>query len=247
MTSLNIAVFPSAALIPANVLRFHFRFDEVQTVDVENDLVRLVDDHGIPVRHALLDVPGGIWSPSGNFLTQLVHPGRIKTGLASHDAYGMALQPGREYSIEIDQSALRADGTRSSPEWCGVHRFQATLPLKQSIAIGDWHVRAPRAGTLEPLLVTLDRALDRLSLESSFAIQDDAGVTRSLALEIAPGETAVRLSPGVPWRHDHYRLLISPQLEDVCGNRMDGAFEAGLDARQQTGPVPCAITFEASK
>lgn len=58
-----------------------------------------------------LAMPDGLWDPEGRRLTLFLHPGRIKRGVAMHEALGLALRPGRRYRLVVDREAEDAGAT----------------------------------------------------------------------------------------------------------------------------------------
>src|SRR6186713_2761613 len=74
------AVYPSAATLPANHLKFYIHFSAPMRQGVFLDHCKLLDDHGRmimtePFRETEL------WSEDGKRLTLWLHPGRQKTGV----------------------------------------------------------------------------------------------------------------------------------------------------------------------
>ena len=80
-----VLVQPSAAEVPANLLRLSIVF----AAPVEGAVlprIALTHADGSAVQEPFL--PQELWSPDGKILTLLLHPGRVKTGLIAGRAMG---------------------------------------------------------------------------------------------------------------------------------------------------------------
>ena len=82
-----MAIYPTAAEVPRNLLRLYVWFSAPMSEGYAARHVRLAGDAGERLAGALL--PGGeLWSGDGRRLTLLLDPARIKRGLAAHREAG---------------------------------------------------------------------------------------------------------------------------------------------------------------
>jgi hypothetical protein len=244
MRHANVTVYPSAAVLPQNLLRLHVFFDEPPFVDGLMQAVRLFDGNGGEVAHPFLDLPEGLWDSTGTRLTLLLHPGRIKSGLAAHSALGSAVQAGQSYRLELDLGLLA--GGRAPGEQVQVSAFSVTKPISSAVDVAAWGTNRPTVGTLEPLHVMFDRSLDRLGLEQAFAVHAPDGHCLPFTLCVGAAETAARLTPLQPWTPGLHRIHLSADLEDVAGNRVAAKFEQVNAAQTSRSKCTRLVTFVSS-
>lgn len=215
-------IFPSADVLPANTLRLYIYFSgPIETGDVLQD-IRLLDDNGNLVSDAFLDQE--LWDADHRRLTVLFDPGRIKRGLAPAREAGSPIVEGRRYTLVVD---------------AGQHfekHFIGGPAIRTAADPAAWRIRAPRAGTTEPLVVVFSRPMDYALLQRTLSV---TGVPGQIA--VAASETEWRLTPDSPWRAGDYGLAVDRELEDICGNRPGRPFDvdlrAGSSPQRQERPI----------
>ncbi len=89
-----------------------------------------------------------------------------------------------------------------------------------------WQIRAPKAGTHDPLTVTFDEPLDPAMLVSALKVKPEVAGAVELPLMRAVGA----FTPATEWRQGAGVLEIDPLLEDLAGNNLLGPFEVDRDA-----------------
>lgn len=203
-----------ARIWPANILRAHVVFPCAMDTWRATEHVALVDAEGNEREGVFVDLDHGLWSPCGHILTLLLHPGRVKSGLAASADRGPALQVGERLRLRVGRGLRLADG-RSL-------RRGRVFPITVAPA-----VRTPLSGEA----ISLDATGVRLASEAPMDVlgvlthvrlteTDDA----PMPVRIRAGADAVRLRlrrrP-----HGAVRLTIDPALEDCCGNRLADPFE----------------------
>jgi Bacterial Ig-like domain len=218
-------IFPSSNLVPENLLRFHIFFDEPGFSDQVLSAVSLIDDEGKEVQHAFLDLAQGLWDQTGTRLTLMLHPGRIKSGLVASRSMGAALERGRSYRLVLNLGML-VDGANNAIQ---SHSFQISLPEKSVIDIESWRLNTPPEKTNDALRISVNRALDRQSLEHAFAVQNAAAEDVAFSTSTADNEHTVLLTPLKPWVAGEYTLVVNSELEDTAGNRPNQRFETSAD------------------
>lgn len=219
-----VSVFPSAESVPENLLRFHVFFNVSPAVDRVLEAVRLVDKLGANVSHPFLDLQGGMWDASGTRLTLLLHPGRLKSGLMARERLGSALSSGRDYRLEIDLAML-ADDPKQRPSR-HAKAFRVKQPLVDAVNPSAWKLHFPRSESRDPLQIDFGRSMDRMALESGLLMLKPDNTQADFSLTIARGEETAYLTPESVWQTVPYRLMVSPELEDVAGNRPSACFES---------------------
>jgi hypothetical protein len=224
----RIDIYPTAAVLPENLLRFYVYFPRRMGQEDILPHIAILDEAGYPVEEALLRNRYDLWSPDRRRLTLLLDPGRVKTGLAAHEAMGRALEPGRRYGLSIGGAATDAEGCPLGQDT--LHGFRVGPADLDPPAPGAWAVSAPRAGTTEPLVVDLGSAHDHLSLAYRLRVHDAGGTPVAGAVELGEAEAAWRFVPAQPWAAAPHRISIDARLEDLAGNRPGVPFDRPRDA-----------------
>jgi hypothetical protein len=221
-------VYPSAPVLPQNLLRMHVFFSEPPFVDTLMQAVRLLDNHDGVVAHPFLDLQEGLWDATGTRLTLLLHPGRIKSGLASRLSRGPAIEQSQRYRLAIDMDLLFGPSV-SETRWHS-HAFSIGPAIEAAVDHAAWNIGRPLPGSLDPLRLSFGRSMDRLGLEGAFAVTAADGSSVPFTQQVSEAEQGVELTPQQAWRPEVHRLDVAAGLEDVAGNRVAQAFEITRDA-----------------
>ncbi|UWQ81519.1 hypothetical protein K3725_20145 (plasmid) [Leisingera sp. S132] len=237
-------VYPSADVLPENLLRFYVYFSEPMAREGIWDSVVLLDGNGKVVPGAFIENKFDLWSPDDRRLTVLFDPGRVKTGLVAHNTLGRALEPGKAYTLQIRSSAETRSGctlTRSYGK-----TFVAAEADFEAPDLVKWQVQAPMADSTEPLLVTLNGPMDHVSLAYRVRVTDEAGARLGGSLRFGPDEQEWIFTPRAPWASSNYRIEVDTTLEDIAGNRLTGLFDRPLDSDgySQPGQKTESLTFK---
>jgi len=219
----QIEIYPTAGELPANLLRFFVYFPQPMDRSGILDHVALVDDTGSEVAGAFLENRYDLWSPDARRLTVLLDPGRVKTGLAAHDAMGRALEEGRRYAVVVRATAEDATGCALGGETVQV--FVAGPPDLDPPAPGNWVLNRPEIGTRTPLSVDLGSPHDHLSLVYRLRVLDASGDPVLGRIDLGDGERLWRFTPAAPWPDAPHQLVTDARLEDLAGNRPGGLFD----------------------
>ncbi|MEM6342092.1 MAG: hypothetical protein AAF729_13165, partial [Pseudomonadota bacterium] len=105
-----VDIYPTAELLPENLLRIYVYYPRPMGADQGFDHVRVLDSAGAPVSGVFLAGREDLWSPDRRRLTLLLDPGRVKTGLVANETLGRAFVPGQSYAFEVSGDALDAFG-----------------------------------------------------------------------------------------------------------------------------------------
>ncbi len=219
-----ILVQPSAAEVPANLLRISIAF----SAPVEGPVLpRLAMSHtdGRPVEQPFLQQE--LWSPDGKILTILLHPGRVKTGLYAREQMGPILAAGDDVILALDGHPIQ--------HW-RVGPVDENGPLPTA-----WKLSPVQAGSKQALIVALDKPID--GREAGYlAIADSHNRRIDGRAQLKDGERVWTFIPRGPWRAGEYKLVARGTLEDPAGNRLGGHFESAIDTPLRS-PVDAVIGF----
>jgi hypothetical protein len=239
-----LGIYPTAAEVPRNLLRFYIWFSAPMSEGYAAGHVKLVDaGSNEPVTGAVL--PGGseLWSADRRRLTILLDPARIKRGLTTQRQAGYPLRRGEPFRVVVDEGFRDAfgRGLRGAAE----RSYAVGADERRRVDPGAWSLFAPSGGTREPLQVEFGRPLDHGLLARCLHVTGPDGQLVAGGPEPGPGERSWRLTPDQPWAPGGHRLIVDPVLEDLAGNSVSRVFDRDL-ARPEDRPgpdQPVAVAF----
>ncbi len=214
-------VYPSADVLPSNLLRFYIYFSAPMSQGDAGRRMRLLDENGKPLAGIFL--PGEeLWDPGFQRLTMTLDPGRIKRGLTSNQSMGPPIAEGRRYTLVIDQDWPDA---RNVPMIEGFRKTFRGGPVERSKPDPkQWHIGAPKAGTAGALTVDFPTRMNYVLLQRMLRVSK--GET-SIAGQVTVDRQESRwlFTPRQPWSPGDYRLVVDTALEDLAGNSIALAFD----------------------
>lgn len=217
------SVFPSAKVLPENLLKFYIHFSEPMAIGEAAKRVSLCGPDGKQVALPFLELAEELWDPDGKRLTLFFDPGRVKRGLIPHEEEGRALVVGKDYELRID-AAWRDSRGRSMVEGF-TKRFRVGAADYAQPDPAKWKIHAPSAGTREAVRLTFAEALDHGLLERVLVVYDSAGQKQAGVVEVGQGEEEWRWKPDRAWEAGSYRVVVEALLEDLAGNSVGRLFE----------------------
>jgi hypothetical protein len=239
------AVYPSAPVVPENLLKLYLHFSAPMSRGVARHHLHLLADDGREVAAAFVAPEHELWDPEGRRLTLFFDPGRLKRGVGPHQELGPPLAAGRGYRLVVERDFPDAAG---NPLTRGFeHAFQVGPADRTAPRWQDWRVEPP-AGPTASLVVVFPEALDRALLSRLMAVLGADGEPVAGRTEIAAGETRWSFHPQTPWRPGRYRVAVDNALEDLAGNSLRRVFDLDLLERggpaSDSGPAVIEIPFE---
>jgi hypothetical protein len=226
-TTRVVAIHPSAALVPLNLLKVYVEFSAPMSEGFAARMigVRRADD-GCPVPGVFLPGETELWDPTRRRLTMLLDPGRIKRGLGPHVALGYPLEAGVPIVVSVDARFL---DERGAPLIEGMERRYAVGPaLRAHIDPVAWGVQPPRAGSRQRLAVSFDRPLDHALLGHCLDVVDDSGRSMAGEARTANDDGGWSFEPREAWQAAPYRVVVDARLEDLAGNSLRRVFDRDL-------------------
>jgi hypothetical protein len=228
-----LAIHPTAAVVPRNLLRCYVTFSSVMAEGDAAAHVSLVSDDG-PLPAALLRTEYELWDADRRRLTVLLDPARIKRGLVGHRELGYPLRTGMRVRLRVDRAFRDATGTPLAAD--AEREYQVGGDLRGQLDPAGWRLTVPPAGTRNPLVVGFDRPLDHALLDRCLAV-DVPGRGRPCT-----EDREWTFTPDEPWQPVDHRLAIDPVLEDVAGNSVGRVFDRDL-TRDVTVPPTTVLGF----
>jgi hypothetical protein len=233
-------IFPSSDLLPENLLRFYVCFTNSMQRGRALEEISLLDSDGRPVADAFYRPPLELWDRTMLHLTVLLDPGRLKRWVGPNVELGPPLKVGQEYILEIG-SGMKDSRGRSLRGRSRKH-FVVGNPARERIAVEDWKVLPPLAGSRRPLVLRFPAPLDWALLFRMIAIESADGTAVEGKVTVDQCETRWNFTPASPWTAGMYHGRIRSELEDVCGNSIIWAFDRPLRKEPHLG----AQTSESS-
>lgn len=222
-----VAVQPSGAEVPANLLRLSVVF----AAPIEGEVlprIALSRADGRLLQEPFLQQE--LWSPDGKVLTLLFHPGRVKTGLIAREQQGPILSEGEDVVLSFDGRPIK--------RW-HIGPVDGNGPVAAA-----WKLSRVRPGSREPLVVSLDGPIDGRDA-GYLAVVDAGDHLVEGQRRLRDGETTWTFTPDAAWKVGDYRFMVRGTLEDPAGNRLGGHFETSIDSPQPAA-VDVTLDFKVS-
>ena len=218
-----VAIYPAADTVPENLLRWYLEFSHPMRPGQALDHVRLTDDNGADDPSAFLATSEELWNPEGTRLTLLFDPGRVKRGIRTNAEHGRPLIAGRTYRLRVNAGWQDMSG-RALP-----HAIEKRLVVvtadHQGPNAAQWELQLPAVGTSEPLVVVFEDPVDHALGGRLIAVLDEQDKPVPGRVTLDDRDRRWNFTPSSGWRRARYQLQVSPELEDVAGNRPGLAFD----------------------
>lgn len=217
-------IYPTGDVLPSNQLRLYIYFSQPMSRGEAGSHVRMLDDKGKVLPGVFL--PGEeLWDPSFQRLTLTFDPGRIKRGLTSNEAMGPPIVEGKSYTLVIDRDWPDARGVPMTGEFR--KSFRGGPSQRHPPDPAQWKVIAPKADTLDPVLLIFPVPMNYALLQRMIQISE-RGRSVPGSVGVDKHETEWRLTPQQPWKAGGYNLVVDTGLEDLAGNRIGQPFDIDL-------------------
>jgi hypothetical protein len=237
-------IFPSADVLPENLLRFYVCFSRAMRRGLAGEQIRLLGPTGKPVPDALYRPPLELWDRTMRCLTVLLDPGRLKRWVGPNRELGPPLKVGQGYTLAVGSGMVDASGF---PLHQNAYKpFVVAEAVREPVVVAHWNLRAPAAMSRQPLAIEFARPLDWALLRRAMTVVGDDARPIPGRVEIERGERCWRFTPASPWTARWAGVRIAPELEDVCGNSLFAAFDGPLRAHCDAAVerAYCTIPFE---
>jgi hypothetical protein len=237
-------VFPSADVLPENLLRFYVCFSRPMRRGWAGEQVSLIGPDGRPAPDVLYRPPLELWDRSMRCLTVLLDPGRLKRQVGPNRELGPPLRTGQRYALAIGSAMVDASGRALRQSFCKA--FVVADAVREPVALAQWKVLAPLRASRGPLAILFPRPLDWALLRRAITVIGDDGLPIPGRIAIERGERRWSFTPAAPWMQHRPAIRVAPDLEDVCGNDLFAEFDGPLRL-SRTSTNKCAshsIPFE---
>ncbi|MEM1338522.1 MAG: hypothetical protein AAGF96_12255 [Bacteroidota bacterium] len=216
------AVYPSAELLPENLLRMYVQFSQPMKTVGNLEKIKLVDEEGLELKNVFFNNVHELWNHEQTQLTLILDPARVKTGLQANTTFGRALQPQKKYRLVI---ADLEDAYHNKMEHPFEKKIEVTAADLQAPDPSNWHVVIPKANDTTVLRVEFEDMLDYYSVQQRLIITDLENRPVKGSVTIEKQETEWWFTPSNPWEKGDYLLQVNTRLEDPAGNNLNGLFD----------------------
>jgi hypothetical protein len=236
------AVYPSADVLPENLLRMYIEFSAPMGNGSGREFVHVLDERGRDVAIPFLPIDADFWNPDHTRFTLFFDPGRVKQGILPNQQIGRPLRAGGKYTLVVATDWRDADGAPLEAEFR--RPFKVGPPETHAIALSSWRIAAPPAGTRTPAVVTFPKPLDHGLLARAVTVQT-ADQRRPIdgVVTLEANDTRWLFTPAAPWTAGAYDVVASSVLEDPAGNRIGHPFEAVGNASGEQAPDEFRVKF----
>ena len=215
-------MYPTAASVPENQLKFYLQFSAPMSRGEAFQRVHLIDlAENAEVKLPFLEIDEELWDREQRRLTILFDPGRVKRGLVPSNEVGPPLVAGGRYRLVVDAQWKDAKNRPLAASFS--REFNVEQAWRSGIDVREWKIGAPKAGTRDPLTVRFRRPLDSALLQRCLTVEGVPGVIR-----LGNEERAWNFVPDVPWQAKTYQLQVLEILEDLAGNKIGRAFDVDV-------------------
>ena len=236
-TTRVVHVYPSAAVLPANLLKLYIVFSAPMSRGEAWRRIHLLDEGGRSIKGAFLEIDQELWDPEARRLTVLFDPGRIKRDLAPNLQMGVPIVEGHRYTLAVDHEFQDGHGV---PLAEGFRKpFRGGPADRTPPDPATWRMITPSTGSRSTLVVKFPKPLDYALVQHTLEVVDVRG-TVSLDRE----ETEWVFTPAEPWKRGAYKLSIDTTLEDLAGNRIGRAFDRNEGDRNRAPEGKVFLSFE---
>ncbi|HET6882534.1 MAG TPA: hypothetical protein VFI31_20375 [Pirellulales bacterium] len=236
------AIFPSAGVLPQNQLKFYLHFTAPMSRGDAYRHLALLDADGNEVDLPFLELSEELWNPSGDRLTLLLDPARVKRELKPREEQGPVLEVGRHYTLIVRQTFCDAKGQLLANDFR--KDFVVGEPDETCPAPRRWRLTVPQSHSEDPLVVEFGEPLDRALLERMLWVVDANGQRWPGDGAAGKNESSWAFRPDRPWQPGRYRLVADAWLEDLAGNSIARKFELRAAAEQFTEEETIAVEFD---
>jgi len=225
-TTVVAQVYPSADVLPENLLKFYIHFSAPMRGGHIYERVRLRDEVGKVVELPFLELDEELWNPEMTRLTLFIDPGRIKREVKPLEDIGPALEAGKRYTLEIDAACTDSAGLPMREPFR--KSFRVSAPDREPTSLASWTIKPPKSGTRDALTVNFPEPMDHALALRVIRVANAAGRLVEGASALADHETRWSFTPQETWTAGTHQLQVQNNIEDLAGNNIGKAFEVDL-------------------
>jgi hypothetical protein len=225
-TTVVANVFPTADVLPENLLKFYIHFSAPMSAGHIYDHIRLRNEAGKEIELPFLEIDEELWNPTMTRLTLFIDPGRIKRGVQPLEEIGPALEEGKRYTLVID--AGWRDAANIPLKEGFQKRFMVGPTDREPIDLSRWKIQSPPAESRRPLLITFSEPMDHALALRVIRVLDASNQLIAGSADLTNQERHWSFTPVHPWHRGPHHLSVQTTIEDLAGNNVGKAFDVDL-------------------
>lgn len=225
-TTVVTQIYPSADVLPENLLKFYLHFSAPMNGGHIYDHIHLLNSAGKPVELPFLEIDEELWNPEMTRLTLFIDPGRIKREVKPLEDIGPALVAGKTFTLVIDKEWQ--DGKGAPLKESFRKQFKVSAPDRAALDPKTWRINPGFALTRKPLVVDFTKPLDHALAHRLIWVTDDSDRKIEGTVSLSNNERFWTFTPSTPWDMGFYRLKIQTTIEDLAGNNVGKPFEVDV-------------------
>ena len=214
-------VYPSATVLPENLLQFHLHFSAPMSRQPNNAHIRLRASNGRLIAQPFLEITEQGWNRDHTRLTLRIDPSRINGGGAPLGKAGPALEAGQQYTLEIDRAWQDDQGNPLKEGYAKT--FRVGPPDETPLDPATWKWQLPPPDSHEPVILLLPEPLDHALALRLINLENAAGEILGGTITLPDQERRWQFDPDHVWRRGHYTVVIETTLADLAGNNLGKA------------------------
>ncbi|MCD6052400.1 MAG: hypothetical protein K0Q55_3818, partial [Verrucomicrobia bacterium] len=243
-TTVVSQVYPSADVLPENLLKFYLHFSAPMNGGHIYDHIHLLNSAGKAVELPFLEIDEELWNPEMTRLTLFIDPGRIKREVKPLEDIGPALETGKTYTLVIDKEWQ--DGKGAPLKATFRKQFTVSAPDRTPPDPKTWRIKRPAMQTTEALTIEFLKPMDHALAQRLIWVTGPDQKRVSGKATLANNEQRWLFTPEKSWPPGTYQLQVQTTIEDLAGNNIGKAFEVdifeGVEKRIKNEAV--SIPFE---
>ena len=240
-TTLVTRIYPSANVLPENLLKFYVYFSAPMRRGHIYDHIQLLDEAGKPVELPFLEIDEELWNPELTRLTLIIDPGRIKRGVQPLEEVGPVLQAGKSYTLVIDRGWQDAQGNPLKETCRKV--FKAGPALRKPIDTATWEITSP-PDSLAPLRIRFPEPLDHALASRMIRVTGIRGEIVQGQMSLGDDERLWSFVPAKPWAGGQHHISVQTTIEDLAGNNIGKSFDVDLFERAEGRASNTSISLD---
>jgi hypothetical protein len=225
-TTVVTRVYPSAEILPENLLKFYVHFSAPMSRGRIYDHIHLRTEAGKDVELPFLEIDEELWNPEMTRLTLFIDPGRIKRGVRPLEEVGPALEEGKRYALVIDREWRDGFGNPLKEPFEKI--FKVGPPDRSPPDPGQWKIQSPTSQTRAALTITFPEPMDHALAQRVIRVADTTGKFLAGERVLEDQERRWTFVPADSWRRGPCKLVVQTTIEDLAGNNIGKAFEVDL-------------------
>lgn len=227
-------VYPTSNQLPQNLLKFYVYFTAPMTQGEAYEHIELQNANGQRVPFPFLEIAEELWDRSGQRLTLLLDPARVKRGLVPREEDGPILNAGSRYRLVIKSTWPDARGAPLTKGFAKTFTVIAEDFRQPDPA--TWKIKSPKSKTQDVLTFIMPEPMDHATFARGVTIENAKGQTVLGEFTFSHGETQAHFTPLKDWRPGLYDVRILKHIEDLVGNSIQRPFEVDRFDNIATAP-----------